>query len=100
MADLAAPLPMAVIGDMLGVRPQERAVFLRWSDDLVKALGSNASPEQLQAMMAAYVDFTEHMTRTIRERRSAPADDLISTLIHSEIDGEALSTRKLSTSRC
>ncbi len=95
VADLAAPLPMAVIGDMLGVRPQERAVFLRWSDDLVKALGSNASPEQLQAMMAAYVDFTEYMTRTIRERRSAPADDLISTLIHSEIDGEALSDQEI-----
>ena len=33
--DLAAPLPMAVIGDMLGVRPEERKMFLKWSDDLV-----------------------------------------------------------------
>ena len=33
--DLAAPLPMAVIGDMLGVRPEEREMFLKWSDDLV-----------------------------------------------------------------
>jgi cytochrome P450 family 142 subfamily A polypeptide 1 len=35
--DLAAPLPMAVIGDMLGVRPEEREMFLKWSDDLLSA---------------------------------------------------------------
>ncbi|MEV3974924.1 cytochrome P450 [Streptomyces sp. NPDC050698] len=95
VADLAAPLPMAVIGDMLGVRPEERALFLRWSDDLVKALGSNASQDQLQAMMVAYVDFTAYMMRTIAERRSDPADDLVSTLIHSEVDGEALSDQEI-----
>ena len=33
--DIAAPLPMAVIGDMLGVLPEEREMFLKWSDDLV-----------------------------------------------------------------
>ena len=33
-------LPMAVIGDMLGVRPEEREMFLKWSDDLLAALSS------------------------------------------------------------
>ena len=33
--DIAAPLPMAVIGDMLGVLPSEREMLLTWSDDLV-----------------------------------------------------------------
>ncbi len=36
--DIAAPLPMAVIGDMLGVLPDEREMFLKWSDDLVGGL--------------------------------------------------------------
>src|SRR5438132_11023004 len=35
--DLAAPLPMAVIGDMLGVPASERATLLQWSDDMVSA---------------------------------------------------------------
>ena len=39
--DIAAPLPMAVIGDMLGVRPDEREMFLKWSDDLVSALSQH-----------------------------------------------------------
>src|ERR1035441_1480665 len=40
VADIAAPLPMIVIGDMLGVAPDDRDELLRWSDDMVKALGS------------------------------------------------------------
>ncbi|BCN67241.1 cytochrome P450 [Prescottella equi] len=95
VADLAAPLPMAVIGDMLGVRPEERDVFLRWSDDLVKALGSNATEEQLKAMMDAYVAFNEYTFRTIAERREEPADDLISILVHAEIDGQRLDDQEI-----
>ncbi len=51
-------------------------------------------------MMVAYVDFTAYMMRTIAERRSDPADDLVSTLIHSAVDGEASPIRKSSTNPC
>ncbi|MGW6379364.1 cytochrome P450 [Rhodococcus sp. NPDC055112] len=88
--DLAAPLPMAVIGDMLGVRPKEREMFLRWSDDLVEAQGSNASEEMLSKMMAAYVSFVEFTMRTIEQRRREPTEDLTSVLVHAEIDGRRL----------
>lgn len=88
--DLAAPLPMAIIGDMLGVRPEERATFLRWSDDLMYALGSNVTQDDLQAQANAYLAFNEFTIRTIAERRENPTDDLTSTLIHSEIDGHRL----------
>ncbi|MFD4293477.1 cytochrome P450 [Rhodococcus sp. NPDC058505] len=93
--DLAAPLPMAVIGDMLGVRPQERAMFLEWSDDLVRAQGSNASDEAIDRMMAAYVAFVEFTMRTIEERRTAPTDDLTSVLVHAEVDGQRLTDEEI-----
>lgn len=93
--DLAAPLPMAVIGDMLGVRPPERETFLRWSDDLVRALGSHASEVEVQAMMTAYVEFTEFTLRIIAERREHPADDLISVLVHAEVDGHRLTDQDI-----
>lgn len=93
--DLAAPLPMAVIGDMLGVRPHERETFLRWSDDLVRALGSHASDVEVQAMMTAYVEFTEFTMRTIAERRANPTEDLISVLVHAEVDGHRLSDQDI-----
>ena len=41
--DIAAPLPMAVIGDMLGVLPEERDKLLQWSDDLVCGLSSTTT---------------------------------------------------------
>lgn len=88
--DLAAPLPMAVIGDMLGVRPTDRDMFLRWSDDLVKALGSNVSDEQLMASATAFAGFHDFMSRTIVERRKDPTDDLTSVLVNAEVDGRSL----------
>ena len=55
--DLAAPLPMAVIGDMLGVRPDEREMFLKWSDDLVSFLSSTAAQEDFQITMDAFATY-------------------------------------------
>lgn len=88
--DLAAPLPMAVIGDMLGVRPQDRGTFLKWSDDLLSALGSNASEDELRAQAEAYLAFSDFTLETIAKRRDDPTDDLTSILVHAEIDGDRL----------
>ena len=44
--DIAAPLPMILIGDMLGVAPEDRDDLLRWSDDMVSAQSGNATEEQ------------------------------------------------------
>ncbi|MBW8709693.1 MAG: cytochrome P450, partial [Mycobacterium sp.] len=89
--DLAAPLPMAVIGDMLGVRPDEREMFLRWSDDLVSSLSSSVSDADVQVTMDAFAAYNEFTSRSIVERRVEPTEDLISVLVHSEVDGERLS---------
>ncbi len=44
--DIAAPLPMILIGDMLGVEPEDRGDLLQWSDDMVSAQSGNATEEQ------------------------------------------------------
>src|SRR5271168_2063236 len=51
--DLAAPLPMAVIGDMLGVLPDERELFLKWSDEMMVGLSSTVSEADIQVTMDA-----------------------------------------------
>ena len=43
--DVAAPLPMIMIGDMLGVAPEDRDKLLRWSDDLIAGTSASAPPE-------------------------------------------------------
>jgi cholest-4-en-3-one 26-monooxygenase len=88
--DIAAPLPMAVIGDMLGVRPDEREMFLKWSDDLVSGLSSSVSDADMQVTMDAFAAYNDYTRGKIEQRRAEPTDDLISILVHSEIDGERL----------
>ena len=59
--DLAAPLPMAVIGDMLGVRPEEREMFLKWSDACsVSSLSSTAAEADIQVTMDAFAAYAVH----------------------------------------
>ena len=85
--DLAAPLPMAVIGDMLGVRPEEREMFLKWSDDLVSSLSSTAAEADIQVTMEAFATYSNYMTGMIEERKKVPTDDLVSVLVHAEVEG-------------
>jgi cytochrome P450 family 142 subfamily A polypeptide 1 len=86
--DLAAPLPLIVIGDMLGIPPDDRDDLLRWSDDLLGSLSGDQ--EHLAAAATAFGEFNDYAQRAIDARRADPQDDLISILVHAEIDGERL----------
>lgn len=87
---LAAPLPIIVIAELLGIPVADRARFKLWSDALVSFAGDTAlSPSGAQA---AIVDY---FLRIIAERRRAPGEDLISRLLAAEIAGEGLSNAEL-----
>ena len=88
--DIAAPLPMIVIGNMLGVAPGDRDALLRWSDDMLKALGS-PDPTAMDRAALAAMEYAEYITAVAEQRRrDSQADDLIGTLVHAEIDGDRL----------
>ena len=89
--DIAAPLPMAVIGDMLGVLPQDRATLLKWSDDLVCGLSASADATALQALMEAFAGYQGFAMDTTAKRRAEPTGDLFSILVNAEVDGQRMS---------
>ena len=89
--DIAAPLPMAVIGDMLGVLPEERELFLKWSDDMMEGLSSTVSEADMQVTLDAFMAYNDYTKNKIEQRRAVPTDDLISVLVHAEVDGQRLS---------
>lgn len=91
--DIAAPLPMAVIGDMLGVLPEDRSKLLKWSDDLVAGQSSHLDPASatFQAVMEAFAGWTEFTREIIVKRRAEPTDDLFSVLVNAEVDGAVMS---------
>lgn len=89
--DIAAPLPMAVIGDMLGVLPEERDMLLKWSDDLVCGLSSHVDEKTVQLLMDTFAAYTAFTMEVIAKRRAEPTDDLFSILVHAEVEGERMS---------
>ena len=82
--DLAVPLPMIVIAELLGVRVEDRDRLQRWSDELIKAADGDIGEGTVQE----YVDFSDYITEVIEARRVDPKDDLTSILVHATIDGE------------
>ncbi|MBN3456103.1 cytochrome P450 [Mycobacterium sp. DSM 3803] len=88
--DIAAPLPMAVIGDMLGVLPEERDMLLRWSDDLVCGLSSHVDETVIQKLMDTFAAYTAFTMEEIKRRRADPTDDLFSILVNAEVEGQRM----------
>jgi cytochrome P450 family 142 subfamily A polypeptide 1 len=88
--DVAAPLPMIVIGDLLGVEPEDRDALLRWSDDLIEGTAASAPPDVMMRAMNAFGEYIEYHRHVAADRRARPRDDMMSALVHAEIDGERL----------
>ncbi len=93
--DIAAPLPMAVIGDMLGVLPEQRELLLTWSDDLVCALSSHFDETVMAAAMETFAAYTAFTMDVLAKRRAEPADDLFSVLVNAEVDGQRMSDTEI-----
>jgi cytochrome P450 len=88
---LSIPLPVFVIAEMLGVEPERQPDFRRWSDAFVGLLESEPTPELTEAAMGLVGYFKE----LAEQRRRDPKDDLVSALVHAEIDGKRLSEAEL-----
>jgi cytochrome P450 len=88
MADYAIPIPIIVVGDLLGVRPEDRHQFREWADDLVHQ--DPARPDTVRLAHEAAAAIGRYFTAVIEDRRRHPADDVISALLATVVDGEPL----------
>jgi len=85
---IAAPLPMIVIGDMLGIPATDRDQLLRWSDAMLGSL--TGAPGALEAAADAFGAYDGYARALLAARRQDPRDDLVSVLVHARVDGEHL----------
>ena len=94
--EVAAHLPMIMIGDMRGVAPEDRDILLRWSDDLILGTSATATPEAAEGAARAFSAYAEYDRGVVADRRARPLqEDLMSVLVHAEIDGERLDDEAL-----
>lgn len=89
--DIAARLPMATIGGFLGIPEEDFDRLRHWSD--VMTLGSDA--DDLSEVISAFGDYAEYVRKMIDERRASARDDLVSILVHAEVDGKRLSEEEI-----
>src|SRR5262249_645207 len=80
---LAFPLPVAVIGELLGVPAPDRAQFRDLVRDSTGAFETQPTPAQLAAADAAHLTIREYFNRLIADKRRRPGSDLLSTLVQA-----------------
>jgi len=80
--DLAYPLPVMVIAELLGLPAKDRARFKKWSDDLFAILGTMRKASHLmEQAVQSLREMTDYVTVLSHERRANPKDDLLSALV-------------------
>ncbi len=92
--DLAYPLPVTIIAELLGIPTELREDFKRWSDALV-AGEEGLSQEERQALFQEVQGMYGYFTQILEERRQHPRNDLISALLAASVDGQRLSNAEL-----
>jgi cytochrome P450 len=95
MADLATPLPVMVISELLGVPPDEYRQFKGWSDKIVEALNTVPGTPMPEDISSAFNQLIEYFAQEIERRRKNPGTDLVSALVAAHDEAEALSAGEL-----
>jgi cytochrome P450 len=91
------PLPVTIIGEMLGVPEADRPQFRRLVRDLVAIFEMQPTAGQMAAADAAQLAIRAYFLRLIAEKRRKPGDDLLSRLAMAEAGGDRLSDDELVT---
>jgi cytochrome P450 len=97
---LAYPLPVRIISELLGVPPDDRPRFAGWSARLAHSLqpqfgGTTDMGDEIEGLKTARAEFAAYFRELIAQRRREPGDDLLSKLIQAEDEGQRLTEGEL-----
>jgi hypothetical protein len=96
IADLAYPLPASVILDLLGLPCDDLDRIKDWSDELALFVGSSVNtPDKYQRATDSIAAMNEYFRSAIQRRRHTPGDDLLTSLLAAQEQGDLLSDDEL-----
>jgi cytochrome P450 len=95
VAGLAYPLPVQVIANMLGVQGGDMATFKRWSDAIIGNVANALIDDSDDAIADVNAEFDAYFKEQIEKLRAKPEQNLLSELIHAEMDAAHLSEEDL-----
>jgi cytochrome P450 family 142 subfamily A polypeptide 1 len=85
--DVAVPLPLYIIAEMLGVRRDDFDRFHDWSDRLIGTAGNYEDAEKVADATNAYIEYGTYLKDVFEDRRRCPMEDLTSILVAAQQDG-------------
>jgi cytochrome P450 len=95
MADLANPLPVMVIAEMLGVPPEHYERFKKWSNAVIEVDNTPPGMKPPDSVGGSFDALRAYFSEEIEKRRRRPGDDLVSVLVTAREETEALSEEEL-----
>ncbi|WP_240134416.1 cytochrome P450 [Streptomyces sp. MUM 178J] len=95
LAEVAEPLPVAVIAEMLGIPEADRELLRPWSAAICGMYELNPGEAAAARAVAASVEFSAYLRELISARRTSPGEDLISALIAAHDEGDRLSEQEM-----
>jgi cholest-4-en-3-one 26-monooxygenase len=90
VADIAAELPLQAIAELMGIPLEDRHLVFEWSNRLI-GFDDPEFQQSLDDGKAAAAEMYQYANQLALKRRENPSDDLVSALMHGEVDGEKLS---------
>ena len=87
--DVSAELPLQAIAEMMGIPVDDRGKVFDWTNALIGSEDPDLIQERDQ-IYRAYAELFDYSHQMQTERRTSPADDIVTTLLAADIDGEAL----------
>ena len=95
LTDYAMPIPISVIGRLLGVDTADFARFRAWSEAALNSFNPNPTEQEKRATKAAAEAISDYLDEAMGARRGAGRDDLISDLVAQQAAGGALSDSEI-----
>ena len=97
--DLAYPLPVTIIAELLGVPIEDRDLFRGWADRIVSSTGDDMNDDHGTAKNIAQIvdEMDSYFSTIVEERIRSPREDLITNLIKAQADGRHLSKDEILT---
>jgi cytochrome P450 len=92
--DICEPYPIPIICELLGAPKEDWKLFSAWATDIFRIFNGDIAGD-LDKIKAAMAELDGYVRAMIAERRSRPADDLLSAMIAAEEAGDRLSTDEL-----